>query len=58
MNEFILLTLIILLVALLIVIIHFFDKHLVNQINLYEKRLEQKGILKRHFIKKKENNNK
>ena len=55
MSEVTLLTIIIAFIVLLIVIIHFYDKYLVKEINLYEKRLEQKGIFKRHFIKNKEN---
>jgi len=38
----------------LIAIIHFYDRHLVKEIDLYEKRLVKKGIFKRHFIKDKE----
>ena len=55
MSEVTLLTIIIAFIVLLIAIIHFYDKYLVKEINLYEKRLEQKGIFKRHFIKNKEN---
>ena len=55
MSEVTLLTIIAVFIALLIAIIHFYDKYLVKEINLYEKRLEQKGIFKRHFIKNKEN---
>ena len=55
MSEVTLLTIIIVFIVLLIAIIHFYDKYLVKEINLYEKRLEQKGIFKRHFIKNKEN---
>ena len=55
MNEVTLLTIIAAFIVLLIAIIHFYDRYLVKEINLYEKRLEQKGIFKRHFIKKKEN---
>ena len=55
MSEVTLLTIIAVFIALLIVIIHFYDRYLVKEINLYEKRLEQKGIFKRHFIKNKEN---
>ena len=54
MSEVTLLTIIAAFIVLLIAIIHFYDKYLVKEINLYEKRLEQKGIFKRHFIKNKE----
>jgi hypothetical protein len=53
MNEVSLLILIIVFIVLLIAIIHFYDRHLVKEINLYEERLEKKGIFKRHFIKNK-----
>ena len=55
MSEVTLLTIIAVFIALLIAIIHFYDRYLLKEINLYEKRLEQKGIFKRHFIKNKEN---
>ena len=55
MTEVTLLAIVIVFIVLLIAIIHFYDKHLVKEINLYEKRLEQKGLFKRHFIKNKEN---
>ena len=55
MSEVTLLTIIVAFIVLLIAIIHFYDRRLVKEINLYEKRLEQKGIFKRHFIKNKEN---
>ena len=55
MSEVTLLTIIAVFIVLLIAIIHFYDRYLVKEINLYEKRLEQKGIFKRHFIKNKEN---
>ena len=57
MSEVTLLTIIAAFIVLLIAIIHFYDRYLVKEINLYEKRLEQKGIFKRHFIKNKENKN-
>jgi hypothetical protein len=53
MNEVSLLFIIIVFIVLLIAIIHFYDRHLVKKINLYEERLEKKGIFKRHFIKNK-----
>ena len=55
MTEVTLLAIIIVFIALLVVIIHFYDRHLVKEIDLYEKRLVKKGIFKRHFIKNKEN---
>jgi hypothetical protein len=55
MNEASLLILILIFIVLLIAIIHFYDRHLVKEINLYEERLEKKGIFKRHFIKNKKN---
>ena len=54
MTEVTLLTIIIVFIVLLIAIIHFYDRHLVKEIDLYEKRLVKKGIFKRHFIKDKE----
>ena len=54
MTEFTLLTIIIVFIVILIAIIHFYDRHLVKEIDLYEKRLIKKGIFKRHFIKNKE----
>ena len=55
MSEVTLLTIIIVFIVLLIAIIRFYDRYLVKEIRLYEKRLEQKGIFKRHFIKNKKN---
>ena len=52
MTEITLFILIIIFIILIIVIIHIYDKHLVKEIRLYENRLEKKGILKRHFVKK------
>ena len=54
MTEVTLLAIIIVFIVLLIAIIHFYDSHLVKEIDLYEKRLVKKGIFKRHFIKDKE----
>ncbi len=56
MNEITLLIILIAFIALLIFIIHIYDKYLVKEIDLYEKRLVKKGIFKRHFIKNKDNN--
>ncbi len=55
MTEVTLLTIIIVFIVLLIAIIHFYDRYLVKEIDLYEKRLVKKGIFKRHFIENKEN---
>ena len=54
MSEVTLLTIIIVFIVLLIAIIRFYDRYLVKEIDLYEKRLVKKGIFKRHFIKNKE----
>ena len=54
MTEVTLLAIIIVFIVLLIAIIHFYDKHLVKEIDLYEERLVKKGIFKRHFIRDKE----
>ena len=54
MTEVTLLAIVIIFIILLIAIIHFYDRHLVKEIDLYEKRLVKKGIFKRHFIKNKE----
>ena len=55
MSAATLLTIIVAFIVLLIAIIHFYDRYLVKEIDLYEKRLVKKGIFKRHFIKNKEN---
>tara|TARA_Y100000031_G_scaffold45728_1_gene52303 strand:+ start:479 stop:652 length:174 start_codon:yes stop_codon:yes gene_type:complete len=55
MGETTLLIILIVFIALLIFIIHIYDKYLVKEIDLYEKRLVKKGIFKRHFIKNKDN---
>jgi len=54
MTEVTLLAIIIVFIVLLIAVIHFYDRYLVKEIDLYEKRLVKKGIFKRHFIKDKE----
>ena len=53
MNEFTLFSIIGIFILIIILIIHIYDRHLVKQIKTYEKRLEKKGIFKRHFIKNK-----
>ena len=55
MSQTVLLIMIVIFIAILIFIIHFYDRYLVKEIDLYEKRLVKKGIFKRHFIKNKEN---
>jgi len=55
MSGVTLLTIIIVFIVLLIAIIHLYDRYLVKEIDLYEKRLVKKGIFKRHFIENKEN---
>jgi len=55
MSEVTLLSIIVAFIVLLIAIIHFYDRYLVKEIDLYEKRLVKKGLFKRHFIKNKEN---
>ena len=57
MTEVTLLAIVIVFIVLLIAIIHFYDRYLVKQIDLYEKKLVKKGIFKRHFIKDKEKQN-
>ena len=51
MSETTLFIGIIIFIILLIFCIHSYDRYLVKEIKLYEKRLEKKGIFKRHFIK-------
>ena len=53
MGETTLLIILIVFIALLIFIIHIYDKYLVKEIDLYEKKLVKKGIFKRHFFKDK-----
>ena len=50
MSETTLFIGIIIFIILLIICIHIYDRHLVKEITIYEKRLEKKGIFKRHFI--------
>ena len=52
MSQITLILLIILFILVIIYIVHLYDKYLVKEINEYEKRLDDKGILKRHFTKK------
>ena len=55
MSGVTLLIIVVVFIVLLIAIIHFYDRYLVKEIDLYEKRLVKKGIFKRHFIENKEN---
>ena len=43
-------------IFLCIVAVYFYDRHLVKEIEIYEKRLHEKGILKRHFFSKEKKN--
>lgn len=56
MTSTILLIGIIFLIFLFIIGVYFIDKNMVKKIDLYEKRMEEKGILKRHFISKNKKN--
>ena len=52
MTNSILLIGIVVLILIFIFAIYLIDKNLVKKIEIYEKRLQDKGILKRHFISK------
>ena len=52
MSQITLILLIILFILIIIYVVHLYDRYLVKEINEYEKRLEKKGILNRHFTKK------
>ncbi len=52
MTTTILLISIIIFIFLCIIAVYFYDRHLIKEIELYEKKLHEKGILKRHFISK------
>jgi len=56
MSQITLILIIILFIIILIYAVHLYDKHLVSEIDKYENRLEEKGILKRHFTKKNKKN--
>ena len=58
MSETTLFIGIIIFIILLIICIHVYDRHLVKEIKIYEKRLEKKGIFKRHFITNERNKKK
>ena len=51
MTETTLLFLILLFLVICFFGVYLYDKKLVREISEYEKRLEKKGILKRHFSK-------
>ena len=51
MTETTLLILVILFLFACIMGVYYYDNKLVKEIDEYEKRLEKKGILKRHFSK-------
>ena len=55
MSQTVLLIMIVFFIVILIFIIHIYDRYLVKEIDLYEKRLVKKGIFKRHFFKDKKN---
>ena len=51
MSETTLFIGVIIFLILIIICIHIYDNRLAKEIDIYEKRLEKKGIFKRHFIK-------
>jgi len=51
MTETTLLVLVLLLLAGCFGIVYYYDRKIVKAITVYEKRLEKKGILRRHFSK-------
>ena len=51
MTETTLLVLVLLLLAGCFGVVYYFDRKIVKAITVYEKRLEKKGILRRHFSK-------
>ncbi len=56
MSETTLFLLIILFILSIIYAVHAYDKKLVKRINDHEHELEKKGILKRHYYKKNNDN--
>ena len=52
MSETTLFLLIILFIVFIIYAVHAYDRKLVKRINNHEEKLEKKGILKRHYYKK------
>ena len=51
MTETTLLVLVLLLLAGCFGVVYYYDRKIVKAITEYEKRLDEKGILKRHFSK-------
>ena len=51
MTETFLFVLVSIFLAVCFGVVYYYDKRLVKSITKYEKRLEEKGILKRHFSK-------
>ena len=51
MTEITLLALVVLFLLGCFGVVYYYDKKLVKAISEYEKRLDEKGILKRHFSK-------
>jgi len=56
MSEITLFLLIVLFIVIIIFSVHAYDRKLVKRINDHEKELEKKGILKRHYYKKHNDN--
>jgi len=56
MSETTLFLLITLLIVFIIYAVNVYDKKLVKRINEHEDKLEKKGILKRHYYKKDNDN--
>ena len=56
MSETTLFLLIILFIVVIIYAVHVYDRKLVKRINEHEEKLEKKGILKRHYYKKDNDN--
>ena len=56
MSETTLFLLITLLIVFIIYAVNVYDKKLVKRINEHEEKLEKKGILKRHYYKKNNDN--
>ena len=56
MSETTLFLLITLFIVFIIYVVHVYDRILVKRINDHEEKLEKKGILKRHYYKKDNDN--
>tara|TARA_Y100001970_G_scaffold267231_1_gene356897 strand:- start:11791 stop:11964 length:174 start_codon:yes stop_codon:yes gene_type:complete len=56
MSETTLFLLITLFIVFIIYAVHIYDRILVKRINEHEEQLEKKGILKRHYYKKDNDN--